>query len=263
MMAGFMNTPSVYDLGKIHSMLAWDRSYNIPTLNIAFENIVIYSSPLIWAGVLFLVLPFKHDLRLRVTAIILLLVQTLVLLLLIIFDPRYYGGLLQGLVVTFILSEQKNRTLQKWSSRLHVTVGAVIFVLPWLALQVFYAWQFFPVALGIGDKTTFYRGKVAFFDDFRLADRIIPKNAIFLYNGTVRLNAVYSPRPVFWDEKDLPKGRMVFLFQVNKDSCKEIGNFYVGKLQYENTHAITETFRNPFRVHNIGKLKIYSLEPKN
>jgi len=113
-------------------------------------------------------------------------------------------------------------------------------------MQVFYGWQFFPVSLGMEDKTEFYREKIPFYDDFSKADKIIPEEAVFLYRGAVRLNSVYAPRPVFMDGKDVPAGKKVYFFQVDGDSCSETGG-----IKWEtpvfNNNAIIESYRNPFR----------------
>ena len=262
LMAGFMNAHSVYDLDMIRLKLAWDRSYNIPTLFVAIWNIIIYSSPLFWGAVILLIFPFRNDRCLRLTGLILFLVQTLVLLVFLIFDPRYYGGLLQGLVIVFILIRQKYRTRQKYVSTGKLIAGMIIFIIPWLGMQVFYGWQFFPVSLGIEDKTDFYREKIPFYDDFSKIDKIIQEDAVFLYRGAVRLNAVFAPRPVFMDGKDVPIRKKVYLFQVDGDSCSETGGYKVGKLLYLNNNAIIESYRNPFRQNKIGRLKIYALVPE-
>jgi hypothetical protein len=259
MLAGFMNLPSVYDVSSVRALLLFDRISNIPGLTAALKSLLIYLSPLIWAVVVLFFMNRQTPLNIRLTAFVLLFVQTLVIFLFLFFDPRFFGGLIQGLLISFILYDQKNRMTLLHASPKAIAFGAVLLILPWLGLQVFYARQFFPVSLGFEDKEKFCRENIAFFDDYRVIDRLLPEGAVILPSGNIRINTVCSPRAVVFGDDEIPSGKQAFLFQINGTPVSHFRGFRVGEALYVNQNAVIETYRDPFRSNHTGALRLFRL----
>jgi hypothetical protein len=175
------------------------------------------------------------------------------------YDARFLGGLQYGLLIAFAAFaalESKDRLA---SSRA-IGVACAIFLVPWLGIQTYYAKQFFPVALG-QEKAAFYERYVAFYADYGKLDRLLSKDTVLLVQD-FRLDAVYAPRPIFFDLADLPRGKQAVLF-ASPETIRAIGASYrgykLGDLIYENAQAVTETYRTPGRPPRIGPLQVVQL----
>jgi len=77
-----------------------------------------------------------------------------------------------------------------------------------LGIQVWYVRPFVRVVAGRATALDFCREFVAFFDDYRKLEEILPKDAA-LYVPDFRAPAVYSPRPMVFDSRDIPRNRTV------------------------------------------------------
>jgi hypothetical protein len=260
-MAGFLNADSVYDLNSIQSMIAWDRLSNSPSLATALVNLAIYSSPLVWISAAGVLIIRKIPRTTRLLALVLLGAQTLVIVFFLYFDPRFYGGILQGLLIVFVLFDQQNRNPVPMLSSMKPGLLATLLVLPWLALQLVFAAQFFPVALGLEGKSDFCDRYVSFYRDYSDLDRILPKDAVLVMSGMVRLNTVYAPRPVYFRAGDIPDTSQVFLFQVNVEDTSAVKGFRPAREIYRNSHAVTSVYRDPFRANDRGSLRVFSMVP--
>src|SRR5208282_2699414 len=116
-----------------------------------------------------------------------------------------------------------------------VAIACAMFLLPWLGIQIYYAKQFFPVSLGL-EKATFYERYVAFYADYIKLDQVLSKDTVLLVPD-FRLDAVYAPRPIFFDLADLPQGNPVVLFaspDTVRATIAPFGGGKVGDLLYEN-----------------------------
>ena len=89
-------------------------------------------------------------------------------------------------------------------------------------------------------------------------DRLLPKDLVLL-DSDFRLDSVYAPRPVFFNDADLPPGKSVVLFGSPKTIRELRGKsdgYKLGDVIYENAQAITETYRTPGRHLTIGALPV-------
>jgi hypothetical protein len=172
------------------------------------------------------------------------------------YDVRYLGGLHFGLLILF--ASYASRGIQdRLASAGTMNAACVIFLLPWLGIQAYYAKQFLSVSLGL-EKSAFYERYVAFYADFVKLDRLLSKDTVLLVPD-FRLDSVYSPRPVFFDDADLPKGKSAILF-ASPETIRELrgksDGYKLGDVIYENAQAITETYRTPGRRPTIGALQV-------
>ena len=180
-------------------------------------------------------------------------------------DPRFLGGLPQGLAIVFAAWVRPGwpgiRANEAW-----LRVVYVALVLPWLCLQLFYGQPFFRVALGLQPAENFYRQHVALYDDFKALDRLLPDDAVILDGLGYRIGAAYSPRPVFMVAADLPRGRPVYLLANEPESPETARNahpgYLVGETVYVNRRSIQMTFRTPGSSPILDTLLVIRLIPK-
>lgn len=162
-------------------------------------------------------------------------------------DPRYLGGIHYGLLIVF--ASHASRKLQNvLASTRSAVVGCTIFLLPWLAIQSYYAKQFVPVSLGL-EKAAFFERYIALYNDFVKLDRLIPKDTVIL-SEDYRLSSVYVPRPIFFDPSDLPPGKrtVVLLFgHLEAQRGASISGLKLGEVIYSNPRAVIATYRTPGR----------------
>jgi hypothetical protein len=232
-----------------------DSAQSIPGLA---ATAAVYS-PLVWIGVIGALIATSLDATTRALAIGLLALQCALIYWLLPYDPRFLGGLPLGLAIVFAVSAREG-ILASFASRPAVRWSALALVLPWLAVQVYYAASFFPVALGLEPKEAFYERLVAFHADYRRLDAILPRDGVLLCVD-VRLSAVYAPRPIFMDPRDLPRGRAAFLLALPESGVAllPIAGFSIGRTVYENPRALIEVYRTPNRIPLIAPLKVVAL----
>jgi len=203
-------------------------------------------SPLLWLGVLGALLTSRSLTRATRGAVAFFFVlQGVLIYFFLPHDVRFFGGMFYGAVIVFALSPP-NRIPGSLAPRGAVLASASVFLLPWLAVQSYYAAQFLPVSLGLEEKPRFYDRYVAFSRDYRVLDRALPKNSVLVIRG--RSNATYAPRPVLMDPADLPPDKRVFLFAANASGGAPVGGYpgyHLGGTVYENPQAVARTYRTP------------------
>lgn len=118
--------------------------------------------------------------------------------------------------------------------------------LPWVAVQAYYARPFVKVDLGFVSRDSFRRECVAFNDDFRALDRILPADAV-LYVVNTRLPSYYAPRPVIFNLQDLRGRSPLYRFTAINNSPRLIDTLSCPETVYENPHAIGVAYRTPGR----------------
>ena len=263
-LAGKWGTPSAYSLEYVSVELRKLRDENIPTVMGALKVSIIDYTPLMWAGVLMIFFG-KTILNAQKTLIMMLLIlQAIVVTFFLVFDLRYFGGLIQGLALLFAVTATAAMQKNLVENNVKVMMLTLFFLLPWLTIQIYYTTQFAGVVTGFQPKTEFYRGKTSFFEDYNKIDHLIPKDAVILFRGPLRLNIVYAPRAVYLTEADIPSGKPVFLMVADGHTAPgdQIGNFRVGEELYENREAVGEVFRTPGIGPKIRDLKVFSLEKR-
>jgi hypothetical protein len=120
------------------------------------------------------------------------------------------------------------------------------FCVPWLAIQVYYSIPFFKVVSGIVSRDAFLDQHLAFSEDYRVLDRILPADAVIYVQGP-RSPVYYAPRPVIFRLKDLRGRSPVYRFAVDQASRPGDRILSCTDAVYENPNAVTATYRTPGR----------------
>jgi hypothetical protein len=251
---------SLYPTGWADETFQHTRQVNQTGLLKVIGYVAVNYSPLVWLGTIGAIFWTTLPSSLRICLTGLFVMQIALIYFLLPYDARFLGGLQYGLVIVFACFVRPDLQ-QKLSSVRAAAIACVLFLVPWLSVQIYYASQFFPVSLGL-EKTAFYQRYVPFYDDYLKLDRILPSNAVILARD-FRLSAVYAPRPIYFDASDLPDGKEVVLFAPSQavDDRVSIGRYRIGDEIYEDPNAVVETFRSPGRRPMLGSLKVVRLIP--
>lgn len=251
---------SVYPAGWVQATLQHTRQINQTSLLTTLRYAALNYSPLIWLGVVGALASTNISASVRSFLAFLLAMQVALVYWLLPYDARFLGGLQYGLVIVFA-AFAKSGLEEKLKSPRTVGIACVLFLLPWLAAQLFYGKQFFPVSLGL-EKEAFYRRYIAFYADFVKLNQILPKHTVILAQG-FRLDAVYAPRPIFFDSADLPSGRPVVLLNASEGVTGfSVPGYKVGDIVYQDPKATVQTFRTPDSQAILGSIKVVDLVPE-
>jgi hypothetical protein len=244
--------PSIYPADWVQNTFRATREANQPPLIDVAKYTAAGYSPIIWLGVIGAFFGTTLSRVMRAILGSLFALQCATIYWLLPHEARFLGGFHYGLVIAFATFVRPDLQARLVSARA-VIAACVLFLLPWLGIQVYYAWQFFPASLGM-EKAAFYERYIAFYADFVKLDRLLPKDAVLLVED-FRLDAVYAPRPVFFDPADLPQGKDAILFaSPNGAASRSPQGYKLGKLIYENTQAMTVTYRTPGLRPQIGQV---------
>ena len=225
-----------------------------PLSAVLFDNLAGYS-PLVWIGAIGALISGTTPLAVRRWGTALLLGQCLIVAWLLPYHARFLGGLQYGLAICFALYLPP----QLFSWKRAATAAIAIGILPWMAGQAAYTQQFAAMALGLEDRSAFYRRYVAFFDDFVKLDHLLPANAVLLATDS-RPPAVYAPRPMVFDLADVPPGREVYVFSVGLPNASDYPAPYrLGAEIYANPAARQAVFRRAWAAPELGDLHVVRL----
>ncbi len=221
---------------------------------ILFDNLAGYS-PLVWVAAIGALISGTTPLAVRRWGAALLIGQCLLIAWLLPYHVRFLGGLQYGLAICFALYLPPQ--LISWKRT--ATIVLAIAILPWMVGQAAYTQQFAAMALGLEDRSAFYRRYVAFFDDFIKLDRLLPANAVLLATDS-RTPAVYAPRPMVFDLADVPSGREVYVFSVGLPNASDYPAPYrLGEEIYANPAARQAVFRRAWAAPELGDLHVVRL----
>jgi hypothetical protein len=242
---------SIYAASWVQNTFQATREANHPPLMDVIKYTAAGYSPLIWLGAIAIFFGTNLSRATRVILGVLLALQCVTIYWLLPYcDARFLGGFHYGLAIAFATFVKPDIQARLASAR-SVMAACVLFLLPWLGIQGYYARQFFSVSLGM-EKAAFYERYIAFYADFVKLDRVLPKDVVLLVQD-FRLDAVYAPRAVFFDPADLPRGKDVVLFATPDGAASRSPQGYrPGKLIYENSQAVTVTYRTPGKSPKIG-----------
>lgn len=222
-----------------------------PFSAIPFDDLASYS-PLVWLGAVGALVSRATPAPIHRWGSALLLGQCLIVAWLLPYHARFLGGLPYGLAICFALYLPPQLALRRQTAVALIAAG----VLPWLLGQAIYAQQFAAMALGLEDRTDFYRRYVSFFDDFARLDRLLPANAVLL-SGNIRPPAVYAPRPMVFDLADVPPGHDAYVFNVDAPKASDYPAGYVlGPEIYANPNAVQTVFRRFWVAPQTGELHV-------
>jgi hypothetical protein len=139
-----------------------------------------------------------------------------------------------------------------WPSRLGARLMArwwlvlVGLCLPWLAVQAYYARPFIQVDLGMTSRESFLDEYVAFAEDLRTLNRILPANAV-IYVVNSRFPSYYAPRPVIYTVEDLRGRGHLYRFTVGPGVPSVENSISCTATVYENRSAVSVVYRTPGR----------------
>lgn len=253
---------SVYAHNWAKEVFRATRDANRPPLLTVIAYAAVDCSPLVWMGAIGAMLWTDLAASTRTKLFCFILLQGGLVFWLLPYDVRFMGGLHYGLMIAFACFSTPNIVNRMTSPRI-MTTACVALLLPWFGIQFYYASQFFSVALGL-EKLDFFKRYVAFYDDYIKLDQILPKQTVLLVQD-YRIDAVYAPRPVFFDVQDLPAQQPVALLtsaEVSSSIAAMSGGYSLGEVLYENDRAIVETFRTPGRLPLVGRIQVISLIKK-
>jgi hypothetical protein len=249
---------SVYSISSLEQTFQLEREMWLPLIII--RNAALGYSPLIWLGAVAVLFVPALAGATRVILASLLAMQCLLIYWFMPSDVRYLS-LHFGLFIVFV--SLGPRAIQERLASVRLAFAAcVIFLLPWLAIQVYYAKQFFLVSNGL-EKDAFYQRNVAFYSDFVQLDRILSRDTVLLVPGFT-VSAAYAPRPIFFDPADLPPGQPVAMLTLQ--DTVHVGapwnGYTIGDEVYENPQAVIRAYRTPGRAPIVGRLKVVRLLTK-
>src|SRR5262249_48629130 len=135
-------------------------------------------SPLVWLGVIGAIVATNLPVETRAILVFLFVVQCSIIYWFLPHEVRYLGGFHFGLVIVFALFVAPT-VLTRLASTRWMTIASICFLLPWLAVQTYYAKQFLPVSFG-REKAAFYERYLAFYVDYRRLHRILSRDTVVL-----------------------------------------------------------------------------------
>lgn len=247
--------PSIYPMGLSEQTFAATRAAVNWSFMTVIEFTAINYSPLVWLGVIGAFVGTSLSAATRGILLFLLMLQCSIIYVFLAHDVRYLGGFHYGLVVAFGLFAAPG-LYKRLASLRYISAVCLLLLLPWLGVQVYYAKQFFPVALGL-EKLAFYKRYVAVYADYVNLDRLLPSDAVILVRGFL-LDSVYAPRPIFYDEADLPAGKPAVLFASLPERVPLKG-YKLGRLIYTDKQAVVATYRTPGKSPTIGPISVVAL----
>ena len=166
-------------------------------------------------------------------------------------DFRFLGGLQYGLLAAGALGLSPlwlARVPVKW-----VVASGLVLLGPWLGAELYYARPFAALMLGGMTRDEFLKRYIAFADDFRTLDRVLPRDAD-LYVPNSRMPAVYAPRPVIFTLADWDgRAPLYRLLVQHSDDPADAGvvepqtSLACGEVMYRNPNAIVFAYRTPNR----------------
>lgn len=250
---------SSYLPGEMQRVFAETRRVNMPSASDFLYNVLLVNSPLVWAGVAMILFGGSRTPPLiRAYALVLTITQFGLLVVAVHPDIRFIGGYHIGLIPTAIIAYHDHSHIIIMRYRRLITCFIYALTIPWLIGMAYYALPFAATTIGFQSRENFCRQYTAFRYDYLQLDSILPPNATLIPSG-IRLNAVYSCRPITFDTRDPLHGRLPYLFVVNNHNTKLPDNYRLGDLVYENPHSVIIAYRRPGVEPRTGKLQVYSL----
>jgi len=170
-------------------------------------------------------------------------------------DFRFLGGLQYGLLAAGALGLSplwRPQVPFKW-----VAGASLLLVGPWLAAELYYARPLAAVALGGTTREDFLKRYVAFTDDFRALDEILPRDAN-LYAPNIRMSAnnrmpaVDAPRPVIFTLADWDRRTPLYRLLVqpsgqpfDASGLEPQAGLTCSDVVYRNPDAVIVVYRTP------------------
>jgi hypothetical protein len=155
---------------------------------------------------------------------------------------RFLGGLQYAVLVLGAWVAWPSRLGARLIARWWVVLLGMC--LPWLAVQAYYAKPFIKVDLGTISRDSFLHSYVAFAEDFRVLNRVLPADAV-IYVVNSRLPSYYAPRPVIYTLEDLKGREPLYRFTVGPGAPPLETSLSCTATVYVNSSAISVVYRTP------------------
>lgn len=248
---------SIYSVDEIQKTLTSSRMGN-QTLDMETLKILVSNySPLIWAGLLYGLLSkgiAKID---KLILFGLLFFQMVLIAFLLPYDLRFLGGIPYGLlcVAGLALIEQPKAA----APRIGYLFAPLLLLVPWLAIQIYYAVPFMQVTLGITSPATWCQEKIPLCEDLKKLDTVLPPDAQLL--AAFRLASVYVPRPVYYDINDTRPEHPLYAIYYNSSTWRgpNIGKCTPGPMVYTNPQSRFVVYRTPQKAPLLTQIRVYLL----
>jgi hypothetical protein len=253
---------SIYDVAEIQGILEFSRVTNQNLDMDTLRDLVLNYSPLIWVGLLYGLLSkgiAKID---KLILFGLLFLQMLLIVFLLPYNLRFLGGIPYGLLcVTGLAFSESSKTASVPPAR--YLFSPLLLLVPWLAVQIYYAVPFIQVTLGFTSLAAWCEEKIPLCADIQKLDATLPADAQLL-GGTTRMPSIYIPRPVYYDIYDTRPGRPVYAvyFKLPDESdwlSPSIGNCTFGARVYTNPQSRFVVYRTPQKAPLLYLLRVYAL----
>jgi hypothetical protein len=250
---------SVYPAGIGRELMAGIQERNKQRLTTFLPTAFVSYVPLLW---IFIVTGVLLNRRRRAMLILLALfvVQLIVVASFLPYEFRFLSGLQFAIAVIGVMELARRRI----SKPLFAT--AIVMLLPWFGLQLYYARPFVSLLAGVLSPTEYYRRYVAFVGDFERLDGLLPQDARLLVKSdhdVWRIPSVYSPRPVVFSLDDVDPAPSYLFFISTGDPINAARYLHqgrkLGRLVYANPSAIGVTFRTPGRPFVHEQLHLYEI----
>ncbi len=251
--AGFFGH-SAYEPAVFASMEASRRVNQTGLLQAIIGAFRGYNAPLLILSCAGLILCLRRRRWLLLAALV--FVQLVLIAKLLPHDVRFLGGLQYVAAIVAVISMAAGRSTTWWRpNELWILAGLV----PWLAAELYYARPFFAVDTGLISRSEFLRRYVAFDDDFRALDSLLPAKAE-LYVKNTRGPSVYFPRRVIYSLSDHRPDLALYEFSVDgrppADSSSGQSRMQCGAVMYHNPASVIEAYRTPGARPLIGSLSV-------
>jgi hypothetical protein len=248
---------SAYAPGEIDQFVSASKAINQVDLPTFLFQTAVGHSPLLWLAAIALFLsPTSREFRwywLTITTIEFLIVTVFTHN-----DLRFLAGYPCAAIALLLLSQVDSRQLRWLEFAPTATLAtSLLGLLPWLLVMGWYARPFAACSFGLRSRESFVEQYTALRRDFLAIDPLLPRDAVLL-SASGRLNSVNAPRPVFYDVRDLPAGRPVFVLSVD-DPTPEIPSATIGVALYDNDSAVTAVYRRPGEPPRHGTVRVFPI----
>ncbi|MEQ9411651.1 MAG: hypothetical protein RIK87_28310 [Fuerstiella sp.] len=247
--------PTVYATDEVHRAIESQSSRIFPGIGpfIGYGHCL-----LLW--VLVATMWFVRDAP-RLLPALALGLQGILIALLLPLDTRFLGGT-QYAAAVLVAMHLPRRWVQWITCGFWRKAGLVICLLPWFAVQLYYAAPFAASVVGMMSRDDFHRRYIAFYDDFQQLNSLLPPDAEILTAG-VRPDSIYFPRKIYVNRMDVTGGHPVYLFacRLTTDQlAQRIPEQYtLGPLIYRNPNALKSVSRVPGVASKRGLLRVFRL----
>jgi hypothetical protein len=253
----------IYNVSEINATIARTGIANRISVGEMLKFALLDYSFLIWFFLGLLFISRKVLIARTVTGAALLL-QIGLIVAALPWDIRFLSGVPRAAAILGCLYGPRSILRSFAAFTVRWKLGLAMATVPWLIAELFYV---APFARHLIDPnlSSYYKNYTALYDDYVVLDKLLPSNAVVLVSG-IRMNSIYSPRPVVFHIADLPTGKPVYLLCSSNPAnppVKVLKEQYVIREQvYENPHALTFVSRVPGVPAGHRHVYVYSLVKK-